>query len=289
MRFLTITSLLLSLVAPAAYAEPVQVLSQKFNDEAGLFEIQKVVIERVAVEDLKTLGYPAFDYDNDCSRTSTSRSSRTFADQAGPITTLPTPTPTPIEQPPTRPTPPMDLPGRGGSNLPPSIPSAGELIGLDEIMNIGQKVWQFLVDNKPVVKANVITANALPRGVRCWDDLENWSRPRSEVYKATYYNGFGMEVVNLEFRLVYTHGGQVNGLGRYLTNVTMQYRKLDVMWGFNVNADVEIPLVVNVAEKGNPVAGMQIALHWTIRGLNHLERTASFFVYGDGRPTDVLE
>ncbi len=51
---------------------------------------------------------------------------------------------------------------------------------------------------------------------------------------------------------------------------------------------MEVPQVVNVGKRKAPVAGMQVSVRWKVRGLNHVERTASFFVYGDGRPTDVM-
>jgi len=31
-----------------------------------------------------------------------------------------------------------------------------------------------------------------------------------------------------------------------------------------------------------------VDVHWTVKGLNHIEKTAAFVVYGDGRKTDVL-
>ncbi|OFZ15936.1 MAG: hypothetical protein A2Z20_10785 [Bdellovibrionales bacterium RBG_16_40_8] len=161
-------------------------------------------------------------------------------------------------------------------------------ISLDDIINIGKKAWQFIINNRPVVNAGTQIASAIPRGITCWSDLENWHAPRGEVYRAIYVNGFGFEVVRLEFRLVYSYGGQVNGVGHYLSNATIQYSKLDVFWGFSINASVEVPPVTNVGTKENPVAAMQFSVLWTVRGLNHLQRTASFVVYGDGRPTQVL-
>lgn len=161
-------------------------------------------------------------------------------------------------------------------------------LSLDQIINIGKQAWEFIQSNKAVVTSSTQYASALPRGSSCWSDLSNWQRPRSEAYKATYINGFGMEIVNLEFNLVYAYGGQANNKGRYISNATIQYRKLDVFWGFKVNASVEVPQVLNVGSKDEPVAGLQMSIRWTVNGLNHLERTASFFMYGDGRPTEVL-
>ena len=69
----------------------------------------------------------------------------------------------------------------------------------------------------------------------------------------------------------------------------MQYRKLDVAPFFNVDAEVEVPQVVNVGKRANPVAAMQLTVRWKVRSINHTERSAGFFVYGDGRKTEVLD
>jgi len=171
---------------------------------------------------------------------------------------------------------------------PPITPPNGRNPQLDQIVNLAEKIWKFIVDNKPVVNARSIYANALPRGIQCWDELENWKSPRSEVYKASYHNKFNTEVVSMQFRLVYTWGGNVGGVGNYITNASIQYRKLDVAPFFNVDAEVEVPQVVNVGTRKDPVAGMQISVRWKVRGFNHVERTAGFFIYGDGRNSEVI-
>jgi hypothetical protein len=64
------------------------------------------------------------------------------------------------------------------------------------------------------------------------------------------------------------------------------------MWGFIVNANVEIPQVVNMASVDSPVAGMQVTLNWTVNtrpiSLRKLNKAVSFFVSGDGTPTKIL-
>ncbi len=163
------------------------------------------------------------------------------------------------------------------------------LVNISQIINFGAKVWQFINDNTPVVSAQTMSANALPKGTVCWYDLENWQPPRSDTYEIDYKNLFGINVVRLAFSLIYSYGGQYNGRGRYLMNATVQYRDLQVAWGgFHVNANVDVPTVTNIGTKQNPVAGLQLNIHWVVKGLNRIERTASFFIAGDGRPTKEL-
>ncbi len=178
----------------------------------------------------------------------------------------------------------------GAAPLRPSISSPlSSQVSISQIIKIGEQVWSFIQNNRPVVTARTMSASALPRGVNCWIDLDNWQPPRSETYQVVYRNYFGVQVIKLEFSLIYNYGGQYNGLGRYLMNATVQYRDLQVAWGgFHVNANASVPTVMNIGSKDNPVAGMQIDVHWAVSGINDIERTASFFVAGDGRPTREL-
>jgi hypothetical protein len=157
---------------------------------------------------------------------------------------------------------------------------------------MGEKVWTLLKENEPVLEAKSTSASALPSGIQCWNQLSNWSRARAETYRMTYKNLYGMTVVDLEFSLIYNYGGSFDGRGKYLTNSTIQFNTVDVMWGFIVNANVEIPQVVNMASVDSPVAGMQVTLNWTVNtrpiSLRKLNKAVSFFVSGDGTPTKIL-
>jgi hypothetical protein len=226
------------------------------NERAGLFDVKEVSIELLSVEDLDVKPSYFKSLNSDCDKSQVKEFSDIYTSSSN----------------------------TGVDSI---IDGLGDLT-LDQVINLGQKAWQFILDNRPVVNATRVSANALPRGLKCWDELENWQRPRSEVYRAVYKNGFGMEVVTLEFRLLYTYGGQVKGVGRYLANTTVQYKTLNVFWGFTLDANVEIPQVINLGTSANPIGGMQVSVLWTVKGLNHVQNSASFFVYGDGRKTDVL-
>jgi hypothetical protein len=161
-------------------------------------------------------------------------------------------------------------------------------VALDTIINMGRKVWSIVEANKPVVHFSALSASALPQGVRDWTDLENWSTPRTRVYRVVYENLYGIDVIDFTFRVVYTSGGSFNGRGRYLTNVTVVPVDLNVLWGFKFDARVNVPGVVNTASKASPNAGMQINLEWTIEtALQHRQSTTSYFVKGDGSLTNL--
>lgn len=156
-------------------------------------------------------------------------------------------------------------------------------ITLDDIINLGQKIWTIVEKNKPVVNLKIQKADALPNGVKEWMDLECWQIPESRVYRVSYKNGFGMTVVNIAFRVNYTYGGRVNGQGRYLSQVTVLPAQLDVAWGFKVTGEVRIANVTNAGTKAFPVGAIQMDVNWVISTpVKYSESTETFYVRGDG-------
>ena len=117
---------------------------------------------------------------------------------------------------------------------------------VDQIINIGKKIWEIVKANKPVVEVKTKTANALPKGIQCWDQLESWNFPKAETYKVVYKNLMGIEVVRFSFRVIFTYGGQYRGKGRYITNATIVPADVNVVWGYTFGANVNISQVVNL-------------------------------------------
>lgn len=155
---------------------------------------------------------------------------------------------------------------------------------LDKIINMGKKIWAIVEANKPVVNVTTDTANAVPEGTKGWQSLQGWQAPKSKLFRITYENLYGMDVVDFQFRVLYTFGGNVNGKGRYLTNVTMVPANLDVSWGYTFNATGNVPSVTNAGTSAEPVAAMELLMKWSVDTvLKHSESTASFYVRGDGQ------
>ena len=153
---------------------------------------------------------------------------------------------------------------------------------VDQIINIGKKIWNIVEAGKPVVDLKMDTANALPMGVTCWSDMSGWSMPNSKVYNVEYTNGFGMSVVNFAYRVTFTAKGSVNGVGQYITNATFMPANVHVAWGYSFAASAEVPSVFNQGTKESPLAGMQMNMKWNVSTVvvNNTQ-SESYFVSGD--------
>lgn len=154
---------------------------------------------------------------------------------------------------------------------------------LDKIINMGKKIWTIVDAGRPVVNVKVDTANALPSGARCWNQLEGWKTPTSKLYQITYENGFGSTVVTYAFRLSFIHGGSVRGQGQYITLASVSPAAIEVGWGFKFDSVANVPMVFNQGTKEAPVAGMQLAVNWkVVSPLKEIRRAENFFVNGTG-------
>ncbi len=152
------------------------------------------------------------------------------------------------------------------------------------VITVGEKIWKIVEANKPVVVVTTPEAFALPRGLSCWSDLDGWKVPVTRSFEVAYKNLFGIEVTKFRFRLHYTYGGGHSGVGRYLANVTVIPAELNVVWGYNFNAQVEVEQAVNLGSKENPMAGLELNLKWTIKTVaKESVNSFHFFVQGDGQ------
>lgn len=155
---------------------------------------------------------------------------------------------------------------------------------MNQLINYGKQLWKVIEENKPVVNVTENTANALPKGVQCWTDLESWQAPNYKTYRVSYENMLGVTVVDFQFQLFFSYGGKVNGKGNYLANVTVAPMNLDVVWGFQMNAMVEVGQVLNVGSHDNPTAGMELTMKWETKSpLKDSRGQVRYFVQGDGQ------
>jgi hypothetical protein len=165
---------------------------------------------------------------------------------------------------------------------------SSERYTLEEIMTVGEKVWQIVKDGAPSLEFTANSASAIPGEAGCPFNLAGWSVPYSKTYRITYTNFYGMNVVDFTYKVIYSYGGSFKGKGAYLTNVSVHPGDIHVMWGHNFNAIVSIADALNTGTETDPVAGMQVTVEWNVENiLNKFKSQRSYFVDGLGNASEL--
>jgi hypothetical protein len=133
-------------------------------------------------------------------------------------------------------------------------------IVVDQIVNLGQKVWNVVEKGKPVLESKYTYANALPQGVRSSGELEGWSSLQAKSFRLHAKNGFGITVYDVTYTLAHRYNGSVGGKGRYLDAVTVLPQNVSLMWGYKMNIGANVISTVNIGSKAEPVSGMTLEL-----------------------------
>lgn len=152
---------------------------------------------------------------------------------------------------------PLPIPGPigGGSQ---------QLVILEQIVNLGERVWKFVERNKPVINVKRAYANALPKGVRSSEDLDGFSPLTYRSFRMKGKNGFGNKVYDTTYTLIHRYGGRYDSKGYYLENCTVLPHKTEALWGYTVDVGVENIGTVNVGTKERPVGSLVMEMAFRV-------------------------
>lgn len=181
--------------------------------------------------------------------------------------------------------------GAGGSAGPTPSPTGAWdsiIMVVDKLIAIGQKIIPTIEKGKAVVTNSPMSAvSVLPR-IEGTDpvvhEMGNWSLPVTKHYKIVYKNGFGTDVVSFIYSVTYQHGGTYGGKGKYLTGIRASARKIDIAWGFDLDASSQLVQISNIGTTSNVVAAATIEIQYTVKNWTRtITNAVSFFVAGDNR------
>ena len=161
---------------------------------------------------------------------------------------------------------------------------------LDNVVNLVDKIMTIIAKNQPVVNLNVNYANAVPFGTSHWTQLQGWSRPSTKKYAFVMKNMYGGEVVKVLYQVHWTHSGNFNGVGKFLTGVTVEPLSVTASWGYNVDLTAEVPdsTIANVGTSADPIASMQVQLKWKVHTIvKDIQQKAIYYVRGDGKMEQI--
>jgi len=208
---------------------------------------------------------------------------------SGPVINPPIPSPAQLPKPPDGP---VINPPIGSTDPGPAAPNGGgisidginQTIGvIDNIVNLADKIWTIIDKNRPVVNITTNYANAVPYGTSHWTQLQGWSKPSTQKYAFSMKAGAG--TVSVVYQVHWTHDGNLQGKGKFLTGVTVEPISVTAPWGVKVDLISEVPdsTVANVGTHEDPIASMQVQLKWKVSTTFHsIDQKVIYYVQGDG-------
>ena len=150
-------------------------------------------------------------------------------------------------------------------------------------ITLGQKAWQVVVANRPVLNVTSARVSVLPVDKTQWARMSGWQAPVARSFTLTATNLMGLEVVSQTYTISYNYGGQLNGKGAYLANATIIPSSITVAWGYTLDSSVEVGQIVNLGNTENPVPGIQLQLKRSIKTiLKQDDDVDAFFIKGTG-------
>ena len=160
-------------------------------------------------------------------------------------------------------------------------------IRLDVIMNLAKQAWSVYVENRGKVDFRHSYANAVPKGITTSADLVGFSDLVFQSYNIRQPDWMGMTKFDLTFTLVFQHGGNFNGKGKYLETVSLIPTSIYAGWCEKVNAEVNHISTSNVGTKEDPIASaaveLNISSHCSV-GIGAIKKTVIFQVRADNKP-----
>jgi hypothetical protein len=164
----------------------------------------------------------------------------------------------------------------------------GDLGDVKKWVTLGQKIWDVIRNNQPVVNVKTQTVSVLPLSKPNWTEMETWKGPAAKSYTVAAKNLYGITVISHTYTVAFHHGGSLGGRGKFLANATIIPTNVNVSWGFTLNSKVNVGQPLNTGTALDPVPGIDLGLEWSMSSmLKKSQGTDQFYVRGDGTSTHV--
>jgi len=215
------------------------------------------------------------------------------------------PTPTPAKKPgsdddlPPRPLP-MPLPGTIGGKTPTTTPGSkpttgtsigqvGGKIDIGKIIEIGEKVWDFVINNKPSADYKPLSGDVVPSGITSWTQLR-WQKGDvvSKVYRVEFKNIFGGVAGSFDYRVSYIFGGSYQGKGKFIGRISVVPGNIQLHTDRSFTFHAELSAPMNFGTETDPIAATQLLITWSTPTTTRYQmNSAEYLIYGDGDFQDL--
>lgn len=158
-----------------------------------------------------------------------------------------------------------------------------------ELVALGKEVYALIKQGMPQYTEKSDAIKILPRlngstaeiGAM---NLQGWNEPVVKRYKFEFTNYIGVTPVTLEYMVIFTPGGNYNGIGKYITGAQIKPTRVDVKWGYSLDVTYQLQSVMNVGSHLSPVAGAVLMFDFHVKTLiQSTTQNQSYLIDGNGR------
>lgn len=161
-------------------------------------------------------------------------------------------------------------------------------IDLDKIIALGEKVWDFVISNKPTADYEIFKTSIVPAGITNWTQLKRWSKPISKVYRVEFKNMMGQSAGGFDYRITYFYNGSYNDKGKFIGQISVVPANIKLYTDRTMKLKVELASIINFGSEVDPVAGAQLIISWNSPTTTRYEmRSAEYMIYGTGEIEDL--
>ena len=156
------------------------------------------------------------------------------------------------------------------------------------IVSLGERIWDFILTNKPNADYQTFKTSVVPEGITSWTQLTQWSKPVVKVYRVEFTNMFGKSAGGFDYRITYFHSGTYRGKGKFIGQISVAPTNVHLKTGRSLKMRAELESTLNFGTEMDPVAGAGILVTWSTPTTTSYEMESSeFMIYGTGEITDL--
>ncbi len=169
--------------------------------------------------------------------------------------------------------------------------NAGDIIMITkQLIALGKEIYKIIEAGRPVTNINSVPVEILPRDEQgntiTAMELHGWRAPVVRKYRVATKNYLGMRPVSFEFMLIFSHGGQNQGKGMYITGAQIKPSSVDVKWGYRLDADFKVLSIMNQGSYEDPIAGAVLSIDYKVSTILQSQmHNKTFYINGLGEVT----
>jgi hypothetical protein len=173
-----------------------------------------------------------------------------------------------------------------GTTIP--LPTTGNTT-LGTLITLGNKVWDFIVNNKPTADYKTLRASVVPAGITSWTQLR-WQKDKmmSKVYRVEFKSIMGKTAGGFDYRISFIYGGTMNGKGKFIGQIGVAPLNIKLKTDRSLTFRAELLEPLNFGTEDDPVAGAQLLITWSSpTTTRYVMNSAEYMLFGDGEVKEL--